>query len=321
MVDVDLSVEMCGIRFRNPVLLASGLLGSDGAMMRRVIRAGAGGVVTKSVSAKPRAGNRNPTVIEPDDNVFLNAVGLASPGCEAFAPEIREAGEEGAPVIASIFGGSPGEFAEAGRRLAEAGADMLEVNISCPQFHRRHLRSGGIIAQDEQATREAVQAVRDAVRVPLIVKLSPNVTDITVTARAALDAGADALSAINTVEALEVDVTFERPVLANLVGGLSGPAIRCISQRKVAAITAGMNAGELRKVPVIGVGGIRSGADAARFILLGAHCVQVGSALLKEEPEVFGRIVQELGDYMKEKGYACLDDFRGNALHWLQGDR
>ncbi|MBU7025204.1 MAG: dihydroorotate dehydrogenase, partial [Theionarchaea archaeon] len=149
------------------------------------------------------------------------------------------------------------------------------------------------------------------------VKLSPNVTSIVEVAQACIDGGADGLSLINTVQALEIDPMTEKPVLGNMLGGQSGPSIRCIAQRKVADVLTAMRRGELEEVPVIGVGGIESGEDVARFILLGCQCVQIGSAVLKYGFDTFAKCLHELEEYMEEKGYETLEDFRGKSLEWL----
>jgi len=313
---IDTSVELCGLRLPNPVILASGVLGANSTMLRRVGEAGAGAVVTKSIGPRPREGYPNPTLLSPFEGVVLNAMGLPNPGYGEFIPELREALDGPVPVIASVFGSTPQEFAEVGGALADAGAPALEANISCPHSTPGTMRAN-IIGKDPVLTAEVTEELRGAVKVPVLVKLSPNVTDIVEIARAAVDAGADGLTAINTIDAMEVDVHFRRPALGNLVGGQSGPSVRCVAMRRVAEILLAMRSGELKEVPVVGVGGISSGEDAARFLLLGASAVQVGSAVLDGDLAAFSVINEQLRDYMGEMGFKRLDDFRGMALEWL----
>ena len=317
---VDLSTELCGFKLKNPMILASGFLGSSGDMLKKVAAKGVGAVVTKTVGMEERPGYKNPTVIEPMQNVILNAMGLPNPGCREFAKEIGIAKEGGVPVIVSIFGTTPEEFAEVASEMEHAGADMIEINISCPQLYEM---SDKLIGQDLGLTREVLTAVRNATKIPLIVKLSPNVTDITDFATAAVECNIDAICAINTIQALEIDPVLERPVLGNLLGGQSGPSIRCIALRKVADIALCLdrmkNKGKLEKdIPIIGVGGIRDAADVVRFMLVGATCVQVGSSILYDDMRIFPKIIKGLEAHMRAKGYAKTNEFKGKALGLLK---
>lgn len=309
---IDVSVELLGIKFRNPLILASGILGANSNILKKVFNSGAGGVITKTIGPDSREGYPNPTFLEPMENVILNAMGLPNPGYEAFILELKENVID-FPYIVSIFGNNTEEFVEVAGAMEDAGVKMLEINLSCP-----HSKSKTLMSQDLHCTSDVVRSVRKAVKIPIIVKLSPNVTNIVEFAKAAIDNGADALSAINTLQALEIDPYFEMPVLGNHVGGQSGPSIRCIAQRKVADITLAMRRDEIGKVPVIAVGGIRTGYDAIRFILLGAECVQIGSAVYYEDLPIFEKINGEIKGLMAEKGYTKLSDFRGNALNWLE---
>lgn len=312
---MDLSVELCGLQLKNPVVLASGVLGTKGSLLKRVADNGAGAVITKSIGISPRKGYKNPTVIHVSDDIVLNAMGLPNPGCDTFSEEIKIAREGGVPVIASIFGSSREEFSHVAAVMERAGASMVEVNVSCPHSLPRY--KGLHLGQIPVETKGVVEAVKQTVSVPVMVKLSPNVTSIVEVAHACIQGGADALSLINTVQALEVDPYVEKPVLGNIMGGQSGSSIRCIAQRKVADILVAMEKGEIGRVPVVGVGGIESGEDVARFLLLGCTCVEVGSAVVKHGIDAFQKCVTELEEYMQKKGYEKLDDFRGKALKWL----
>ena len=317
---VDLSTDLCGFRLKNPIILASGFLGSSGELLKKVASKGVGAVVTKTVGMEVREGYKNPTVIEPMRNVVLNAMGLPNPGCREFAKEIKIAKEGGVPVIVSIFGTTTKEFADVASEMEHNGADMLEINISCPHATKM---SDKLIGQNTGLTREVLTAVRKATKIPLIVKLSPNVTDITDFVDVAIDCEIDAICAINTIQALEIDPVLERPVLGNLVGGQSGPAIRFIALRKVADIALHLQRkkerGELKKdIPIIGVGGIKDASDVVRFMLVGATCVQVGSSILYGGMQFFPKIIKGLETHMMLKGYTNTSQFKGKSLGLLR---
>jgi len=302
----DLSVELCGIRLRNPLILASGILGTGPDLLVRVARAGAGAVTTKSCSLKPRKGHPNPTVLDWGHGL-INAVGLANPGLEEMSRIIAQAKELlkplGVPLIASIFGGKTEEFAALARKLNSL-PDFIEVNISCPNVEAE---MGRPFATDARMAARVTAAVREASQVPVIVKLSPNVTDIAYIARAVEEAGADAISAINTVSGMVIDIHSGRPVLANRIGGISGPAIKPIALRCIYEIT------RVVKVPVIGIGGVTSGKDALEMIMAGATAVGIGSAVYYRGVEAFGQIAGEMRDLMAELGYETLAEVRGLA--------
>lgn len=315
---VDLSTNLCGFKLKNPVILASGFLGSSGELLKRVAAKGVGAVVTKTVGMKERQGYKNPTVIEPMPNVVLNAMGLPNPGCREFAKEIGIAKEGGVPVIVSIFGTTTREFAMVATEMEHAGADMIEINISCP--HATEM-SDKLIGQSPKLTRKVLTAVRKATKIPLIVKLSPNVTDITDFVDVAIECDIDAICAINTIQALEIDPVLERPVLGNLLGGQSGPSIRCIALRKVADIALRLDKIKDERgkdIPIIGVGGVRDALDVVRFMLVGATCVQVGSSILYDDLQVFPKIIKGLEAHMRAKGYANTGEFRSKALGLLK---
>lgn len=321
MTEIDLSVEICGIKMHNPTMLASGILGGTSGILKRMAKSGVGALITKSIGPKPRGGYPGPTVCEPMENVLLNAMGLPNPGYKEFIKEYEDLiSEVNIPVIVSIFGEKPEEFAEIAGAFENAGAPMLELNISCPHPEAR-LGKRKLIGQDLDLTYKVVETVKKIVKIPIMVKLSPNVTYIEEFAIKSIEAGADAISAINTIQALEIEPWLERPVLGNLVGGMSGNAIRPIAQRKIADIILGVDnsikSKKIKQVPIVGVGGISSGEDVAQFILLGCSAVQIGTAV-KEDIYIFKKITEQLKLYMKEKGYYKIDDFKGNALKWLR---
>jgi len=303
----DFSVNLCGVRLRNPLVLAAGVLGTGPELLERVAKAGAGAVTTKSCSLMPRQGHPNPTVLDWGHGL-INAIGLANPGVEEMSRIIAEARRRlapwGVPIIASIFGGTPEEFVAVARRVARARPDFIEVNISCPNVE---VEKGLPFAAEPESAAQVTAAVKGAVSIPVIIKLSPNVADIARIALAVEEAGADAIAAINTVPGMVIDVHSGRPILANRTGGLSGPAIRPIAVRCVYEIA------RAAKVPIIGIGGVTCGRDAAEMIMAGATAVGVGSAVYYRGMGVFRAILEELSSFMEESGYKRLDEFRGLA--------
>jgi dihydroorotate dehydrogenase (NAD+) catalytic subunit len=266
---LDLSVNFAGIRLKNPVLTASGTFGygeefSDFVDLNRL-----GGVIVKGISLKPIKGNPPPRIWETPSGM-LNAIGLENPGVDVFLHEkLPYLRKFDTAVIVNMFGYSLEEYVAVAERLdAAVGIAGIEVNISCP-----NVKAGGMaFGTDLKATSELLSAIRKATRLPLIAKLSPNVTDVTAFAKAAQDAGCDGLSLINTLLGMAIDVRCRKPRLANCTGGLSGPAIRPVAVRMVWQTARAV------PLPIIGMGGILTGEDALEFILAGASAVAVGTA-------------------------------------------
>jgi len=303
-----MAVDLCGVRLRNPLVLASGIWGSCAGTLVRVGREGAGAVTAKSCSQESRAGYPNPTVLDWGGGL-INAVGLANPGADAQAEMLREAGRGltplGVPLIASVVGQTEGEFVEATRRVVDAAPDLIELNISCPNVEAEF---GRPFALDPVAAASVTEAVRGVYEGPLLVKLSPNALDIGEVARAVAAAGASGITAVNTLgPGMVIDVRARRPILSNREGGISGPALLPVAVHCVYEVAAAVD------LPIIGTGGVRSGIDALQMIMAGATAVGIGSALYREGPGVFGRIMGELGAIMREEGYASLDAVRGCA--------
>jgi len=297
-----LEVEIAGLKLSNPTMLAAGILGLSSASLREAIENGAGAVVTKSVGLKPRSGYANPAVVQVDCGL-LNAIGLPNPGAKDFAEEIKELKKDelSVPIIASVFGFSSEEFAAAASILAKAGADAVELNVSCPHVEK----TGSEIGQSPSLVAEVVKQVKRRVRKPVIVKLTPNVADIAEVAEAGVKAGADAVAAVNTVRAMAIDVETAQPILANKIGGLSGSAIKPIAVRCVYEIS------EAVKVPIIGCGGITSWRDAVEFMLAGASAVQIGTAVASEGLGVFKSITKGIDSYIRKKGFRSVKDIVG----------
>ncbi len=303
----DLTVDFCGVRFPNPIVLASGILGTSAALLARVARLGAGAVTSKSCSPQPRAGHPNPSVLDWGYG-YINAVGLANPGVDEQVRILKDAKAFleplGVPLIASIFAETVAGFAHTAARVSEAAPDLIEVNISCPNLG--HALGRPFSAEPESAA-AVTRAVKAATGIPVIVKLSPNVTDIAAIARAAEEAGADAIAAVNTVAGMVIDVRAAQPILANREGGVSGPAIRPIAVRCVYECYRAVS------IPILGVGGVMTGEDAAELIMAGATAVGVGSAVHRRGPEAPGLVARELAAFMAEEGYASVSEMRGLA--------
>jgi len=295
-----LVTEIAGLKLANPTMLAAGILGMSGSSLKRAGEAGAGAVISKSMGLKPRVGYSNPTLVQVDCGL-LNAMGLPNPSVHHFVEEISEAKKGGVPVIISVYGFSSEDFGEAAKVAAEAGADALELNVSCPHVEK----TGSEIGQSPQLVAKVVEKVKNTVNKPVFVKLTPNVTDITEIAEAAVKAGADAITAINTVRAMAIDVETTRPVLANKVGGLSGPAIKPIAIRCVYEVYRKV------KIPVIGCGGVTTWQDAVEFMLAGASAVQIGTAIAFEGLGVFKSIAEGIDSYLENMNFGSVKEIVG----------
>lgn len=284
----SLKVNIGKITLPNPVMVASGTFGYGIEMEENIDIKKIGAIVTKGISLKPRKGNPPPRIVEVYGGI-LNSIGLQNIGVEAFVKEklplLRKAGVR---VVVNIFGDTPEEYGEVARILdREEGVTALEVNISCP--NRKEW--GKIFAHDPRLAKDVVERVRRSTSLPIIVKLSPNVTDVSEIARAVESAGADAISAINTVIGTAVDIRRRRFILRNVTGGFSGPAIKPIALRIVWEILKSV------KIPVIGIGGIMNTEDALEFLMLGARAVQIGTATFIN-PQTSIEIIEGIREYL-----------------------
>ncbi|BAI61625.1 dihydroorotate dehydrogenase [Methanocella paludicola SANAE] len=295
---MKLTVEAGGLTLTNPTILAAGILGTTGASLKRVASMGAGAVVTKSIGAEPKYGHPNPSMIRLECG-YINAMGLPNPSYKEFLPELETAKDSGVPVIASIFGATEAEFIEVAKGLP--GASAYELNVSCP-----HARGYGMqVGTDPALVKAIAHAVKGTVNAPVWVKLTPNVTDITSIGRAAQEGGADAVVAINTLKAIAIDIDSGYPILGNIQGGLSGPAIKPVAVRCVYDLYSALD------IPVIGAGGVSSWADAVEFIMAGAAAVEIGSAVY-DDIGVFAAVSMGLSDYLDRKNMT-LKDLTGMA--------
>lgn len=301
MIKPDMSVEFAGLQLRNPVITASGTFGYGEEFAEYVNLEEIGAIITKGLSLKPRAGNPTPRIVETPGGM-LNAIGLQNVGIDAFiqkkAPYLRTIAT---PVIVNLFGNTLDEYGELASRLDRVPEVAgMEVNISCP-----NVKHGGIVfGTDPTAAYEVVKLVRESTIKPVIVKLSPNVTDIVVMANACQDAGADALSLINTLTGMAIDLQKRRPVLANITGGLSGPAIKPLALRMVWQVAKAVD------IPIIGIGGIMSATDALEFILAGATAVQIGTANFLD-PSASQTIARDMERYLSDNGISDIRQLIG----------
>jgi len=298
---VDLSVTIAGIRLKNPVMAASGTCGYGEELSAFLDIDALGAIVTKGISLSPAAGNPPPRIVETPSGM-LNAIGLQNVGLEEFvAHKLPFLRQFHTPVIVNCFGRTIGEYGELCQRLsAVEGIAGLEINISCP-----NVKEGGMcFGTDPSRAHQLISALRKTTPLPLIVKLSPNVTDIALIARSVEEAGADAVSLTNTFTGMVIDIDTCQPVLANSTGGLSGPAIRPLSLRMVWETVQAVS------VPVIGMGGIMDARDALQYLIAGAQAVQVGTALLVR-PDAPLRIVEGIASYVSKRGCGSVRDIIG----------
>ncbi len=304
MSQLNLAVEIGGLKLRNPTMNAAGVLGLSASLLERVYEAGAGGVVTKSIGLHPRRGHPNPTMVALEVGI-LNSMGLPNPGAAYFANEVKRLRGMEIPVVASIFGSSPEEFIEVARIIAEGGADALELNCSCPTVGRERC----LLDADPENIERVTSAVKGAVDLPVFVKLSPNVGDIVECARASERGGADAITAVNTLKGIAIDAELRRPILSNIMGGLSGPALKPVALRCIWEIV------EEVEIPVIGCGGISTWRDAVEFLLCGASAIQIGTAIMSRGLQVYDEVLRGLRSYLEGNGFRDVREIVGIA-HW-----
>jgi len=296
----DMRVDLCGIKLKNPLIAASGTFGFGREYSRFFELSRLGGISVKGLTREPRQGNKAPRVAETPSGM-LNAVGLQNPGVEAFMnEELPWLKAQGTVVIANIAGSTEDDYAYMARRLRGEPVDMLELNISCPNIASGGAQFGNRPGSVERVTR----LVKAESAQPLMVKLSPNVADIAEVALAAEAGGADCLSLINTLTGMAIDVHQRKPLLGNVIGGLSGPAIMPIALRMV------WQAASAVKIPVVGMGGIITGEDAVAFMLAGAKAVMVGTATIIDPPACM-TIIAGIEAYMQHHGVKQIDELVG----------
>lgn len=301
---MSLSVNFLGKKFKNPLVLASGILGVTASSWGNVVKHGIGGITIKSCSLEPRDGHPNP-VMSGQKHYFINAVGLSNPGVDEVVQEINNYKiKHKEPLIGSIFAGSVKDFGRLAKRICEADLDFLEVNISCPNVKKEFKDP---YSYSEEASAKITKEVKKNANVPIIMKLSPDAWNIASIGKACEDAGADALCAINTVSGMAINAEMACPVLSNGQGGISGPAIKPV------AIKCVWDLYEQVKIPIIGTGGITYGEDAIEMLMAGATLIGVGSAVYYREVEVFKKITKEMQEFMQKNKYQNIKELIGRA--------
>lgn len=305
----DISVDLCGIKLRNPTILASGILGVSRDLLARVARCGVGAVTIKSISIEPRKGHRNPIVVAFDAGL-MNAVGYSNPGIEYAVKEFSEVGELEVPVFASVVGQQEEEFAQVVEKLMPCGFAAVEIPLSCP-----HTPGYGLLAGHgtPEATYKIAQAVRSVTAKPIFVKVSPNIPGLGEVCQAAVEGGADGITGVNTLgPGMMINVETRQPVLDFGVGGVSGPALRPIAVRCVYDIFVALQKFE-RRVPIIGLGGISTGRHALEIVMAGASAVGVGTAVMQRGLKVFDKICNEMLIECEQLKIRGLSDIVGAA--------
>ncbi len=297
---MNTTVNIAGVTWKNPVTVASGTFGSGAEYSELVDLNRLGAVTTKGVANVPWPGNPTPRIAETYGGM-INAVGLQNPGIDLFAKrDIPFLKKYDTRMIVNVCGKSEADYVEVVERLAEEPVDMLEINVSCP-----NVKEGGIaFGQNPEALYGITKAVKAVAKQPIIMKLSPNVTDITEMAKAAEAAGADALSLINTITGMKIDIHRRTFAVANKTGGLSGPAIKPVAVRMVYQVAHAV------QIPIIGMGGIMTGEDAIEFIMAGATAVSVGTATF-HDPMASVKVVEGIEAYMKQYGVKDINELRG----------
>lgn len=289
------------LKLEKPGMVASGIMDETGPSMIRMLKSGAGAVVSKSIGTEPRTGHANPTFSEVKGG-FVNALGLPNPGIELFKAEMQIATSNG-KIIGSIFGSSAEEFSNLAGKMEDYGACAVELNLSCP-----HAEGYGMeLGTDPKIVNSIVSAVKSAVNIPVWTKLTPNTHQLTDIGLAVQNAGGDVVVAINTVKSMIISPEFGKPLLSNKIGGLSGPAIRSVGVRAVYDLATVLD------IPIVGVGGISDARDGIQYLMAGACAFQIGSAIISKGINVFDNVNKDLENFMRDFGYNSIKDMIGVA--------
>ncbi len=300
-MEPSLTTSIGGIQLDRPAMLASGILGISLDVFNRLYRSGAGAVVTKSLSNEPWEGYPNPTIFSVNGGGWINAVGLSNPGAPNFAKMIES--NQDVPIIVSLVGSVPDDFKMMIEEFTNCNVTAFELNLSCPHVAKVGLEVG----DDPELVKKIVTTVKNSTNIPAIAKVGLGTTNYLNTVKTAIDSGIDAITAINTVRAMAIDVETQRPILSNKFGGLSGTPIKPIALRCVYEISSKYD------IPVIGCGGISTWEDAIEFFLAGASAIQIGSAIGDNWINVFNDINKGILQYMKQKNYSTLNEMVGLA--------
>lgn len=302
---MDMTVQIAGVHFKNPIIAASGVFGYGREYEAFYPLSRLGGIATKGTTATPRMGNPPPRIAESPQGV-LNSVGLQNPGVDAFIEdELPNLLKKDTVILANIAGSTIEEYAEVAQKLEKTDVHMIELNISCPNVKQ----GGAAFGVHCESAAAVTRAVREVTKKPLVVKLSPNVTDIAEIAKAVESAGADAISLINTLLGMRIDLETRRPILKNNVGGLSGAAVFPVALRMVWQVKNAVS------IPVLGMGGITTGRDAVEMMLAGADALEIGTAILSD-PYAPLRILNEMTSWMESHGVRRAGELVGAVLPW-----
>ncbi|MBI2140760.1 dihydroorotate dehydrogenase [Candidatus Woesearchaeota archaeon] len=305
MKNIDLSTTLCGVKLRNPLVLASGIVDTTASSLIYAIENGAGAAITKSISPEPRKGHKEPIVHAAGMNSMINAVGLSNPGIDAAIQEIKDAKKRTKePIIANIFASTVKEFGESARRISEAKPDLIEVNISCPNVDDEF---GKPFSCDPALAAEVTKVVRKNTKIPVLIKLSPNIANISAIAKAVESAGADGITCINTVGGMVIDIETATPVLSNKSGGWSGAAIKPVAVKAIYECYRAV------KIPILGMGGVLTGKDAVELLMAGAAAVGIGTAVYYRGISVFKRVNDEIEAFMRSHGLKTVKEIVGRA--------
>jgi dihydroorotate dehydrogenase (NAD+) catalytic subunit len=297
----NLSTKIGPINLTKPSILASGILGISLDVFKRIHDAGAGAVVTKSLSKEPWDGYPNPTILSVDGDGWLNAVGLSNPGAPYFAKMISS--NKNIPIIVSLVGSTESDFEFMIKQFENCIVTAYELNLSCPHVEKVGLEVG----DDPELVKKIIKATKSVTDVPIIAKVGLGTTHYLDTVSAAIESGIDAITAINTIRAMAIDVETERPILSNKIGGLSGTPIKPIAIRCVYEIS------KKYQIPIIGCGGVSSWEDAIEFILAGASAIQIGSAIGNDQIHIFEDVNNGISQYMEKKGFNKIEEMIGRA--------
>ena len=298
-----ITIDFLNVKFRNPLVLASGILGVSAEYFKTLEKNNVRGITTKSISMQPRKGHK-PPIMFCDNHGFMNAVGLSNSGIDGSIEMIKQAKNFiKTPIIASIFGGSIEDFGELSKLITEAKPDIIEVNISCPNV-KKEFKLFGANVEDAAAI---TTAVKNNTNIPVVVKLTPNVTDIKSIAKAVEEAGADGITAINTLAGMRIDINTKMPILTNKFGGVSGKGIFPVAVKNVYDIYDTVD------IPIIGTSGITTGKDAVEMMMAGASLLGIGTAVYYDGVKVFTKINLEIEEWMANNGYSNIKQLIGVA--------
>jgi dihydroorotate dehydrogenase (NAD+) catalytic subunit len=299
-LDYEIPINVAGLNLKNPVIVASGILGLSQSIFNRLYNIGAGAIVSKSISLLPREGYRNPTIVNVDSMSYINAVGLANPGAESFSKEISK---NNGPLLVSLVGSDKSEFPVIAKKFSNLKILGFELNLSCPHVEKMGMEIG----DDPNLVYDIIRSIKKDTAKPLFVKVGLGKSDIIEVAKVAESAGADGITAINTLRAMKIDIETRCPILENKIGGLSGSAIKPLGVRCVYELSKSL------KIPIIGCGGIMAYTDVIEYMMAGASAIQIGSLIGLKGINSIGKIVRGLRSYLEATNISDIKEIIGIA--------